>query len=71
MRLARLFRYGLISDAPGKIRTCDTRIRNPVLYPLSYGGDVPARGGEEPSRTEIIACVTRTFLPSRSVCSDD
>ena len=25
-------------DAPGKIRTCDTRIRNPVLYPLSYGG---------------------------------
>ena len=19
-------------------RTCDTRIRNPVLYPLSYGG---------------------------------
>ena len=29
-------------DAPGKIRTCDTRIRNPVLYPLSYGGDVPA-----------------------------
>ena len=24
--------------APGMIRTCDTRIRNPVLYPLSYGG---------------------------------
>ena len=22
------------------IRTCDTRIRNPVLYPLSYGGNV-------------------------------
>ena len=22
------------------IRTCDTRIRNPVLYPLSYGGDL-------------------------------
>ena len=22
---------------PGRIRTCDTRIRNPVLYPLSYG----------------------------------
>ncbi len=20
-------------------RTCDTRIRNPVLYPLSYGGN--------------------------------
>ena len=24
--------------APGMIRTYDTRIRNPVLYPLSYGG---------------------------------
>lgn len=24
--------------APGRNRTCDTRIRNPVLYPLSYGG---------------------------------
>lgn len=21
-------------------RTCDTRIRNPVLYPLSYGGNI-------------------------------
>ena len=26
--------------APGMIRTYDTRIRNPVLYPLSYGGNV-------------------------------
>ena len=25
--------------APGTIRTCGTRIRNPVLYPLSYGGN--------------------------------
>lgn len=24
--------------APGRIRTCDTRFRKPVLYPLSYGG---------------------------------
>jgi hypothetical protein len=23
---------------PGKDRTCDLRIRNPSLYPLSYGG---------------------------------
>ena len=29
-----------MDGAPGTIRTCDTRIRNPVLYPLSYGGDV-------------------------------
>ncbi len=27
-----------ITGAPGTIRTCDSRIRNPVLYPLSYGG---------------------------------
>ena len=25
-------------DAPGRIRTCDTRFRKPVLYPLSYEG---------------------------------
>ena len=24
--------------APGKIRTCDTRFRKPMLYPLSYEG---------------------------------
>jgi hypothetical protein len=26
--------------APGRIRTCDTRFRKPVLYPLSYEGPV-------------------------------
>ena len=25
-------------SAPGRIRTCDTRFRKPVLYPLSYEG---------------------------------
>ena len=25
---------------PGRNRTCDTRIRNPVLYPLSYRAGV-------------------------------
>src|SRR3954451_23070301 len=28
----------LVTDAPGWIRTTDTRFRKPVLYPLSYGG---------------------------------
>ena len=29
--------------APGRIRTCDTRFRRAVLYPLSYeGGTAPA-----------------------------
>ena len=27
-----------IAGAPGKNRTCGTWIRNPMLYPLSYGG---------------------------------
>ena len=26
------------SGAPGRIRTCDTRFRKPLLYPLSYEG---------------------------------
>jgi hypothetical protein len=26
--------------APGRIRTCDTRFRKPVLYPLSYEGSL-------------------------------
>jgi hypothetical protein len=27
-----------VSDTPGRIRTCDHRIRSPALCPLSYGG---------------------------------
>ena len=30
-----------LSGAPGRIRTCDTRFRKPLLYPLSYEGDGP------------------------------
>src|SRR5690554_6301886 len=26
------------SGAPGRTRTCNLRIRRPLLYPLSYGG---------------------------------
>ena len=39
--------------APGKIRTSDQRIRNPLLYPLSYGrgsGGKLAREGTNSSR---------------------
>ncbi len=28
----------LVLSAPGRIRTCDTRFRRAVLYPLSYEG---------------------------------
>ena len=27
-----------LRGAPGRIRTCDTRFRKPMLYPLSYEG---------------------------------
>jgi hypothetical protein len=27
-----------LESARGRIRTCDTRFRKPVLYPLSYAG---------------------------------
>jgi hypothetical protein len=30
--------YLVFSRAPGRIRTCDTRFRRAVLYPLSYEG---------------------------------
>ena len=29
----------LLSGALGRTRTCNHRIRSPVLYPLSYGGE--------------------------------
>ena len=29
---------GVMCCAPGRIRTCDTRFRRAVLYPLSYEG---------------------------------
>jgi hypothetical protein len=42
-----------LHSAPGRIRTCDTRFRKPVLYPLSYGGAVSKcseRAGARTSR---------------------
>ncbi len=36
--------YQVLYGAPGRIRTCDTRFRKPMLYPLSYGsGNRPRR----------------------------
>ena len=29
----------LKTNTPGRSRTCDTRFRKPLLYPLSYGGE--------------------------------
>ena len=43
-----------MTSAPGRIRTCDTWLRRPLLYPLSYGrgplivlaGGACGRGGD-------------------------
>ena len=45
MRLTRCFVHALyvvdikenVKCTPDRTRTCDPRIRNPMLYPLSYG----------------------------------
>ena len=36
---------GMGQGASGRIRTCGTWYRKPVLYPLSYGGIAPLKRG--------------------------
>ena len=36
--------YMVLFSAPGRNRTCDTRFRKPMLYPLSYRGGMFAMG---------------------------
>ena len=55
--------------APGRIRTCDTRFRRAVLYPLSYEGGVwlEPSSGTGPSHTaasvvETGPSIARGFL---------
>ena len=36
MRTPATMSHSYLSSAPGRIRTCDTRFRRAVLYPLSY-----------------------------------
>lgn len=46
-QVGRAPRLGEARGAPSRIRTCDTRFRKPLLYPLSYGGHgqpIPLRG---------------------------
>ena len=40
----------VLFSAPGRNRTCDTRFRKPMLYPLSYRGGAGAKGGRKPPR---------------------
>ncbi len=55
----------LTESAPGRIRTCDTRFRRAVLYPLSYEGMCCHPGAYRsvrprqppPGATEVVARV--------------
>jgi hypothetical protein len=62
------------SSAPGRNRTCDTRFRKPLLYPLSYEGEGPkARacspfGGSVPSgRFPTVSGRRRSYIPDPHV----
>ncbi len=48
--------------APGRIRTCDRRIRSPVLYPLSYGGGACA----VPTRSATTRGTGEPALPDKA-----
>ncbi len=45
-------------SAPGTIRTCDTRFRKPMLYPLSYGG---SRADPRPGAAPLCTTVRSTL----------
>ncbi len=62
--------------APGRNRTCGTRIRNPLLYPLSYGGDIRQASTKGSFLTSvfqglikalslIVRCPVQPRIPSR------
>jgi hypothetical protein len=42
--------------APGRNRTCDTRFRKPLLYPLSYEGEGCRNGVENPLAECTYGC---------------
>ena len=61
-------RNNTLRGAPARIRTCGTRFRKPMLYPLSYGGGAGAIGGRKPGAgpLRIGRC---GLLEPRSACS--
>ena len=61
--------YQDLYGALGRIRTCDTRFRKPMLYPLSYEGGMPGRIATNPRpsyRGERIRHVERFMSRVRS-----
>ena len=56
------------SSAPGRIRTCDPRIRSPTLYPAELRGRMPDLGWEV---SHSLAMIARPCRPGRSGVFDD
>src|SRR5918912_552365 len=54
--------------APGRIRTCGTRFRKPMLYPLSYGGSRPARRAGRPGCAATRLAVRRVAPGTSPSC---
>jgi hypothetical protein len=55
------------TSAPGRNRTCDTRFRKPLLYPLSYEGELATEADRGPdadilSRGTIVKSLARMSL---------
>jgi hypothetical protein len=62
-----------VVGAPGRIRTCDTRFRKPMLYPLSYGGGGGAESSAESALTrsaQTVGAVERCPLPRTLAMKD-
>src|SRR4051794_4529459 len=53
--------------APGRIRTCGTWYRKPVLYPLSYGGIAPPYGTAENPTTDPRRTRNRPRRPTADI----
>jgi hypothetical protein len=60
-------KYGTSSGAPGRIRTCDARLRSPALYPLSYeGGAAGACPTPDAAFPDLRRCYRRRRFLLRS-----
>jgi hypothetical protein len=61
----------MFTGAPGRIRTCDARLRSPALYPLSYeGGDCNATQnmGWIARAGSVVVCLALPIPGSTGLC---
>ena len=58
--------HNSISGAPGRTRTCNLRIRSPLLYPLSYRRNCLCRSPRPGAVTGPTAVLSHHSVPFRS-----